>query len=52
MYLSPMAQLYHADIKWESLSWSRTIELVTEEVLDSDTASSAGKETPLGTNNR
>ena len=38
-----MVQLCHADIKWESWSWSRTIELVNEEVLDSDTASSAGK---------
>lgn len=43
-----MAQLYHADIKRESLSWSRTIELVNEEVLDSDTASSAGKRNYFG----
>lgn len=46
-----MAQLYHADIKWESLSWSRTIEVVNEEVLDSDTPSSA-RETTSGTKSR
>lgn len=43
-----MAQLYHTDIKWESLRWSRTIELVNEEVLESDTAISAGKRNYFG----
>lgn len=43
-----MAQLYHADIKWKGFSGSRTIDLVNEEVLDSSTASSAGKRNYFG----